>query len=216
MPAAGTPQAKGLHQFVANQFAVYSHMPPGAPIAQNPPDFDTLIDFHQALSSLNSYPDLLRALGLVFDFELPTSFVATTPINVPERLSVVDMPNHAWAIPTQVPPNTAPLETAYLYFSVGDPSKPWQLFTTAPGLLGGGLSTELEVFGLLNLDPTRFGLAQVDRGKRDAQDLSTGRKLAGESPGTRTFPIIRKSSMRRPPCPLCARGAFPCSPMGAP
>ena len=54
MPGAGTPLAKGVNQFVANQFAVYTHMPQGAPIAQNPPDFDTLIDFHQALSSLNS------------------------------------------------------------------------------------------------------------------------------------------------------------------
>ncbi len=161
MPAAGIPQAKGLNQFVANQFAVYTHMPQGASIAQNPPDFDTLIDFHQALSSLNSYPELLRALGLVFDFELPQTFVATTSINVPRRLSVVDIPHHIWAIPTQAPPNMAPLETAYLYFSVGDPVNPWQIFTTAPGLLGGGL-TDLEVFGLLNLDPTRFGLAQVD------------------------------------------------------
>ncbi|HWQ84777.1 MAG TPA: hypothetical protein VN363_09430, partial [Anaerolineales bacterium] len=161
MPAAGTPQAKGLNQFVANQFAVYTHMPPGAPIAQNPPDFDTLIDFHQALSSLNSYPELLRALGLVFDFELPASFVATTSINVPRRLSVIDVPHHSWAIPTQAPPNIAPLETAYLYFSVGSPPDAWQIFTTAPGLLGGGM-TDLEVFGLLNLDPTRFGLAQVD------------------------------------------------------
>ena len=77
MPAAGTPEATAsLHQFVAEQFAVYSHMPQGAPIHENPPDFDTLIDFHQALSSLNSYPELLRALGLVFDFELPVDFVA--------------------------------------------------------------------------------------------------------------------------------------------
>ena len=161
MPAAGTPQAKGLNQFVANQFAVYTHMPQGAPVAQNPPDFDTLIDFHQALSSLNSYPELLRALGLVYDFELPRSFVAATAINVPQRLSVVDIPHHNWAIPTQAPPNMAPLETAYLYFSVGGAPNSWQVFTTAPGLLGGGLS-DLEVFGLLNLDPTRFGLAQVD------------------------------------------------------
>ncbi len=135
MPGAGTPLAKGVNQFVANQFAVYTHMPQGAPIAENPPDFDTLIDFHQALSSLNSYPELLRALGLVFDFELPASFVATTSINVPKRLAVVDIPHHAWEIPTQAPPNIAPLETAYLYFSIGGPANPWRIFTTAPGLL---------------------------------------------------------------------------------
>ena len=36
------------------------------------PDCDThILDFHQALSSLNAYPALQRALGLVFDLELP-------------------------------------------------------------------------------------------------------------------------------------------------
>ena len=161
MPPSGTPASASLHQFVAGQFAVYSHMPQGAPVHANPPDFEKLIDFHQALSSLSSYPELLRALGLVFDFELPIDFVGTTPVNAPGTLAVVDIPNRTWAVPTQVPPKQPPLETAYLHFITGDPSAPWRLFTTAPGLLG-GLSTELEVFGLLNLDPTRYGLAQVD------------------------------------------------------
>ena len=35
------------------------------------PDWDTELDFHQALGSLNAYPSLQRALGIVFDFELP-------------------------------------------------------------------------------------------------------------------------------------------------
>src|SRR5262249_18060869 len=39
-----------LRRQTAEQFAVFSHIPPGKPIADNPPDFDTLIDFHQALS----------------------------------------------------------------------------------------------------------------------------------------------------------------------
>jgi len=214
MPAAGIPQAKGLNQFVANQFAVYTHMPQGASIAQNPPDFDTLIDFHQALSSLNSYPELLRALGLVFDFELPQTFVATTSINVPRRLSVVDIPHHIWAIPTQAPPNMAPLETAYLYFSVGDPVNPWQIFTTAPGLLGGGL-TDLEVFGLLNLDPTRFGLAQV------TWRVGCSKILCWQKAGRQAVPVpnlrtTRKSLMKLLLYPRCARVDFRYSPMGAP
>jgi hypothetical protein len=161
MPPAGTPQAKTVNQFLANQFAVYTHMPQGASVADNPPDFDNLIDFHQALSSLSSYPDLLRALGLVFDLELPRNFVAATPINVPAHMAVVDLPGHTWAIPTQTPPSLDPLETAYLYFTLGSPPNTWSIFTTAPGLLGGGYA-DLEVFGLLNLNPTRYGLAQVD------------------------------------------------------
>jgi hypothetical protein len=161
LPPAGTPGNAAVQKFVSQQFAVYSHMPQGASLQDNPPDFDTLIDFHQALSSLNSYPELLRALGLVFDFDLPTDFVAETPINQPSQLSVADVPGHAWQITTHTVPALAPLATAYLYFAVGDPNNPMKLFTTAPALLGGVLS-DLEIFGLLNLDPTRFGLAQVD------------------------------------------------------
>ena len=41
---------------MTEQFAVFNHVPQGKPVEENPPDFDTLIDFHQALSSLNSYP----------------------------------------------------------------------------------------------------------------------------------------------------------------
>lgn len=165
MPPAGSPQAKNINQFVANQFALYTHMPQSQaeelpPLSEDPPDFDTLIDFHQALSSLNSYPQLLRALGLVFDFVLPHDFVDETPINAPAGMAVVDLPGHEWAIETLAPPGHDPLETAYLYFALGGPP-PWRIFTTAPGLLG-GIYSDLEVFGLLNLNPTRYGLAQVD------------------------------------------------------
>lgn len=157
IPPSGTPGAKGFHQFVAAQFAVYSHMPQGKPVQENPPDFDTLIDFHQALSSLNSYPELLRALGLVFDFDLPPDFVAPTPINNPGRLAVIDVLNPGWQVTTEAPPAMPVQETAYLFFGAGSV----RLFCTAPGLLGGGL-TELDIFGLLYLDPTRYGLAQTD------------------------------------------------------
>jgi hypothetical protein len=157
MPPGGTTAAKNFNQFVAGQFAVYSHMPQGKSLRDLPPDFEKMIDFHQALASLNSYPELLRALGLVFDFDLPADFVAVTPAGQPGRLAVVDVPNAGWQIKTVAPPTMPPQETAYLYF--GNPAV--RLFTTAPGLLGGGLS-ELEIFGLIHLDPSRYGLAQAD------------------------------------------------------
>ena len=159
-PVSGVDPA-GFRRQLAQQFAVYSHMPTGAPVHKNPPDFSKLIDFHQALSSLSSFPDLLRALGLVFDFELPADFVAQTAFNTPGTLAVVDLPNRDWAIATQAVPTAPPLETAYLHVAGGDAANPFRLFTTAPGLLGGGL-LQLEVFGLLNLEPVRYGIAQVD------------------------------------------------------
>jgi hypothetical protein len=161
LPPAGTPANTAVQRFTAEQFALYTHMPSGVSVTKNPPDFDKLIDFHQALSSLNSYPELLRALGIVFDLDLPVEFVAETPINKPGELSVEKIPRHTWQITTHTVPELAPLSTAYLYFSIGDPKDPWKVFTTAPAILGGVLG-DLEILGLLNLDPTRFGLAQVD------------------------------------------------------
>lgn len=161
MPPAGSTAAKNLNSFLSDQFALYSHMPAGALLQDNPPNFDDLIDFHQALSSLTSYPELLRALGLVFDFDLPPDFVAETSLASPGRLAIVDVPGQQWAIPTAAPPSVAPLETAYLYTEFGTAGTPFRLFTTAPRILGGG-QNHLEVFGLLNLDPGRFGVAQVD------------------------------------------------------
>lgn len=161
VPPVPGPDPAGFRHHLAQQFALYSHMPQGAPVHANRPDFDKLIDFHQALSSLSSFPEVLRALGLVFDFELPADFVALTMFNKPGTLAVVDVPDREWSIPTQVVPGAPPLETAYLHFAGDDTANPFRLFTTAPGLLGGGLQ-ELEVFGLLNLDPVRYGIAQVD------------------------------------------------------
>jgi len=152
-----------LKKFAAENFAVYTHMPEGLPIADNPPNFDEMIDFHQALSSLNSYPELLRALGLVLDFDLPPGFLAPTPVQTPARLAVVDLPDRDWKIDTLTVPDQAPLETAYLFFTAGSGQGAWRVFTTAPGLLDKDQPRpDLDVFGLINLDPTRYGVAQVD------------------------------------------------------
>src|SRR4029078_11537397 len=64
---------------VAVPCAVFHHMP--TPKRDDLAlDTDNLLDFHQALSSLNAYPDLQRALGLVFDLELPRDFVKEMPL----------------------------------------------------------------------------------------------------------------------------------------
>ncbi len=157
LPLAGGTGSQAFLQGVAAPFSVYHHMPPGQPIAKNPPDFKTLIDFHQALSSLGSYPALLRALGLVLDFNLPLDFLQFTPPGGYNSLAVVAVEGPNWQIPTEIVPQLKPLETAYLYLNIGSAS----LFTTAPGWLAG--KTEiLEAFGLLNLNPALYGLAQLD------------------------------------------------------
>ena len=153
---------------VATPFSVFHHMPtPPYSIPQPPypagtevingiqmPDRAKLIDFHQALTSLNSYPELLRALGLVFDLDLPNDFIAMTPFDKPGTISVQRAnPGWAWAIQ----PRTHPLATAYMKLALGRD----ELFFAAPRSVVEPQQPGA-VLGLLNLDPARFGLAQVD------------------------------------------------------
>ncbi|MGH8158950.1 MAG: hypothetical protein ACREPQ_12585 [Rhodanobacter sp.] len=129
----------------AQDFSVFHHMP--TPDRDQHPlalDSDKVLDFHQVLSSLSAYPDLLRKLGLVFDFQLPRQFVVETPLNAPGTLSIRSI-DIDWRTPTQIPA----LDTAYLHAVLG----PWRLFVPAP---------RSSVLGLLALDAQAFGVAQVD------------------------------------------------------
>jgi hypothetical protein len=153
---------------VATPFSVFHHMPtptysvpppPGAAGAETTdgvqmPDRSKLIDFHQALTSLNSYPELLRALGIVFDLDLPNDFIATTPFDKPGTIAVSSaIPGWPWAIQ----PRMHPLATAYSRIALGRD----ELFFTAPRSVVEPQQPGA-VLGLLNLDPAHFGLAQVD------------------------------------------------------
>lgn len=74
-----TATPASLHD-MATRFALFHHFlqahnRPHLPLVP----FDKLLDFHKALTALSSYPALLRALGLVFDFEVPASLCPTSP-----------------------------------------------------------------------------------------------------------------------------------------
>jgi hypothetical protein len=147
-----TLQLAKAREATVKEFAVTHHIPPGQPLKENPTDFDNLLDFHQVLSSLNSYPELLRALGLVIDFELPQEFISLTTSGT---LSVIAAtPNWEWQVATAIPP----LETFYGYIMT---EAGVRAFFPLP-------NPEInEAFGLLQLAPLssaspRFGLAQVD------------------------------------------------------
>ena len=151
----GQPSAASMAA-TATVFSVYHHMPTPeyGPNGIEMPDRATLLDFHQALTSLNSYPELLRALGLVFDFELPAEFFAATPFTTPGTVSVRRaIPGWEWSLP----PLTHPIATAYLKVHRGAD----ELFCAAPRAIVDPSQPGL-VFGLLNLSQTQFGLAQVD------------------------------------------------------
>lgn len=148
-----TARNPGALRGVAVPFAVFHHMPTPDRKKAGPVSIDpNAIDFHQALSSLDSHPELLRALGLVFDVSLPKDFL---PVMAIGKFGVVSVQrtNVAWQIATSSPP----LETAYELINVGKS----QFFFAASRTMTPG-SAPAQVIGLLNLDPQRFGLAQVD------------------------------------------------------
>src|SRR5215207_5694414 len=150
----GHPEAS-TKRSVAIPFAVFHHMPiPERD--QLAPDWDSMLDFHQALGSLNSYPEVQRALGIVFDFELPQDFVPLTQAGPPASLSVTGVtPGRQWSIS----PHTPELATACVRLELEDGRR---VFLTAPRSLAEPLAPVPPVVGLLDLDLRRFGLAQVD------------------------------------------------------
>jgi hypothetical protein len=149
LPAPGSQEARDLRSGLARRFSLYHHMPPAPPLAA--PDFDRVLDFHKAVSALQSYPELLRALGLVFDVEVPPSVLPASTGPTPATVSITDVePGWSW---TLAPVPRPPMQTAYLHFELGT----HRIFTTAPRSGGPGA-----IEGLLNLDPRAFGLAQVD------------------------------------------------------
>ena len=147
----GSQEARQLRRDIVEPFAVFSHMPPGAPVKREALDERTILDFHQALTSLNTYREIQRMLGLVFDFELPLEFVAMTQAETSGVLRVVRVDGDWDPEALTAIPETA---TAYVHATAetGD-----RIFMTAPRSL-----RRPQVLGLLNLDPNRFGLAQVD------------------------------------------------------
>ena len=71
----GGASAGSIRSVITEPFSTFSHPPVDPPLAEDPTDFDTVLDFHQVITSLNAHRAVQRALGLVFDVELPATFV---------------------------------------------------------------------------------------------------------------------------------------------
>lgn len=99
----GGAGAGSIRSVITEPFSTFSHPPVDPPLAEDPTDFDTVLDFHQAITSLNAHRAVQRALGLVFDVELPASFVA--PALFPfGTLSIIGATiGEGWNTPTTIP-----------------------------------------------------------------------------------------------------------------
>jgi hypothetical protein len=161
------------------RFAAFHSMPPAPnrpPLPQTEADFAKTLDFHRALTTLNSYPTLLRALGLVFDIELPANFCPASPAGGAYgsvQISKVT-PGFKWSLlPTFSFPATS-------YVS-GNSS-----FQAAPASQAGA-TTILPgdvANGFLALTPDSFHLLQVDVDGGLLKTLTVADNLANASDAT--------------------------------
>jgi hypothetical protein len=148
------PPGSGRNASVALPFSVFHHMPTPPRDVPLAPDYEKLLDFHQALASLNAYRPLQRALGIVFDVELPQDFVPVGAGSTSSRVSVGAVtPGWEWAVPTE----TRSFETECVHVETDATTR---VFFAAPrAYVSTGFGA---VLGLLDLEPERFGVAQVD------------------------------------------------------
>lgn len=120
--------------------------PPKSNLAYDP---EKIIDFHQALSATGNYPNLQRALGLVFDIELPVDALEPNASEAPHFVHVV-----SHSLDGDFNATSGAVRTAYFLLNVG--AQGWIFHTAShPGIVRGA-------FGVAALDPAWFGLAQVD------------------------------------------------------
>jgi len=173
-------------------------MPPAPAFV--PPDMASVIDFHKAITGLQAYPVLLRALGLVFDLDLPADFLPLTALTSFGTFGVVGAePGGGWAIP---PARIPPAMTAYDYVALGGGHR---LFLTAPRHGLNAPDPSGQIIGLLNLDPRDFGLAQVDIDGAMHKAVIVAESAASAQPPlhpevfdpTSTMPSLRSAGMTR-------------------
>jgi hypothetical protein len=147
---------------VITRFALYHHMPPAPnrpPLPQTEAEFvkAKTLDFHRALTAFNSYPSLLRKVGLVFDVEVPVTLCPDSPNAGGYRtLSIRKVTaGFKWSIaPRFFLPTTAYYRDKKSYSAA--PSTP-------PGALGSKNYTSGDVInGMLALLADGFNLSEVE------------------------------------------------------
>jgi hypothetical protein len=147
------------------QLAVFHHRPPEGPSVSEP----SRLDFHEALSAVGDYPELLRRLGLVIDLELPAGdFPQSTSGRFPARLlQVIPIFSNTLSSPE---PSYSPF-TAYVLEAD-------RFFLPAPSPPAEGTASEA-VVGFLDLQsPGQFEAIQLDL---DGAALKAIHMVAGQA-----------------------------------
>lgn len=153
------PDPTSTHDMIT-RFALFHNIikAPNRPPLPTPPNgFKKTLDFHRALTALNSYPSLLRALGLVFDLEIPSSLCPNSPsAGVYGSVAVSKViPGFKW----KITPSFSLTPTSYWRDSSSFCAAP----SAEPAAQTAGDYPAGDVFkGFLAMSPQNFFLSQVD------------------------------------------------------
>jgi hypothetical protein len=172
--------SEAMDKFV--QLAVFLKQPRGAASASLHSASDTTLDFHQRLSALGDYPEMMRKLGLVIELEIDMNAIPEAELDAPSTIRVeprfLVAPDHATVL-------LAP-STVYI-------CKRASVFAAAPKNLNDG-GNEI-VGGFLNLQrrtpagDSEFSIIQVDVDSSAMKTLDlVGRAVQGGQQGTGAQP----------------------------
>lgn len=159
-PPFPTPENPDTPRDMITRFMLSNRLPPAhhrPPLPTPPAGFAKTLDFHSALSALTSYPSLLRALGLVFDVEIPASLCPNSPTagSYGSILVAGVIPGFKW----QIAPQWSLTGTSYWRDQDSFCAAP----AASPTDQAGGTYQPSDVFkGFLVMSPQSFQLVQVD------------------------------------------------------
>jgi hypothetical protein len=176
MPTTGSQPANTRDMI--QLFALYHNMPPAPnrpPLPQTPADFAKLLDFHKALTAISSYPLLLRALGLVFDLEIPANALGNSPAVPGGAYSTVAVAEVTPGFKWKVAPTFFLPKTSYFRSSKQFAAAP---ITTSANVASGNYDSGDVIDGFLVLSPSGFHLAQIDLDGALLQALSLADAVA--------------------------------------
>jgi hypothetical protein len=168
----GEAQFKQLYAFHHREPIDPNNPPPPPP---PPPDVATLLDFHQALTALAQYPELLRSLGLVVDLEVPEASLPQSPLSSGAgRVQVTPAFSAAPSL-TSFSPSTAYILDGDRIFTPAsqDPTQP----ETIAGLINLALP---EGYSLVQVDVDSMGLKTLNMAASNTLSTSAdGNDTAG-------------------------------------
>jgi len=153
------PDPTATHDMIT-RFGLFHSIPkaPNRPPLPTPPaGFKKTLDFHAALTALNSYPSLMRGLGLVFDIEIPAALCPNSPNAGAYGTVSVDLvtPGFKW----KIAPTFSLTPTSYWRDKDSFCSAP----AASPAAQAAGNYLPADVFkGFLALSFEDFFLSQVD------------------------------------------------------